>query len=235
MKLFLGEGATSTLVGRRAPAASVPCDHFVLGSLTVLRPRDDARVTFELPLTAGWRLLGRSAGDYRVLTAPADQDDFRRAADAAVLTLHHWPSLRRHLDLDDPSPTLATTLWDLAGILTDRARVRESQLQLGALVQDIPAGSHLRAEVAERVLRAQDRMAHLDADVERQVEHLARLADETAEFIREQQALRKAEAVLRDADYLLHTGTPPSPKSDSAADLTDRTTAVLAAYQELTR
>ncbi|GAA2561541.1 hypothetical protein GCM10010435_36670 [Winogradskya consettensis] len=187
MKLFLGEGATSTLVGRRAPAASVPCD----------------------------------------------QDDFRR--DAAVLTLHHWPSLRRHLDLDDPSPTLATALWDLAGILTDRARVRESQLQLGALDQGIPAGSHLRAEVAERVLRAQARMSQLDANVERQVEHLARLADETAEFIREQQALRKAEAILRKADYLLDTDNTPHPGSTTAADLTDRTTAVLAAYQELTR
>ena len=239
MRIYLAEGSNRTLIGRRPPAVSGPCDHLELGAVTVVRPRpgpdDDPLVEFAIPRTAGWKILRRSRDDYRMLNARSDRETMRRAADATILALGHWPALRSHVALADPSPALATALWDLAGVLVERDRVRASWNRLAKAGRGVPANSPIHAQVAERVAQARNRIERLNADVTARVGHLTRLADQTEAFVRRQRALDEARAILRDADYLLETGDPARlPGSDTVADLAEQTSAVLAAYQELT-
>jgi hypothetical protein len=172
---------------------SGPYDRLTFGRVTIVRPRTPAPgaapVGFAIPNLAAWRFLGRSRDDYRMVNVTADRKTLSRAADATILVLGCWPSLREHVALADPSPALAVALWDLTGVLLERERVRES---------------------------------------------CARLSDVGREsFARRQKALDEARAVLRSADYLMVTGDHTRPV-DPAADLADHTTAVLAAYRELT-
>jgi hypothetical protein len=136
--------------------------------------------------------------------------------------------------LADPSPTLAVALWELAGVLLDRGRVRDSWTRLSAVGRSVPADSPMRAEVAERTDRARTRVDRLDDTVTTRLQHLSRLADETESFVRRRRALAEAREALRSAEYLLDSGDPGHLPPDSAADLADHTSAVLAAYQELT-
>ena len=236
MTLYFAEGATRTLLGRRPPAVTGPCDHLELGAFTIVKPRPllpgEPPVSFGVPRIAGWRILGRSRSDYRVVIVQPDRQDLHRAADAVILTLDRWPKLRRYLDLDDPGPTLATAVWDLAGVLLERGQVRASRDQLADIDRDVPADSPIRTELAERAERAGAVLARLDADVAARVDHLTRLADETEAFVAQERALARARAVLENADNLL--GAAPAATFDSAADLAEHTSAVLAAYRELT-
>jgi hypothetical protein len=238
VRIYLAEGVNRTLVSRRPPAVSGPHDLLDLGSVTIVRPREqeepDAEpVSFAVPRIATWKILGRSRDDYRMLNATADRQALRRAADATILALGYWPSLREHVALADASPALAAALWDLAGVLLERGRVRDSWNRLSDVVRGVPVDSTIRAEVAERVARARERVDRLNGQVTTRVQHLTRLADETESFVRRQQALDKAREVLRAADYLMDTGDSTG-QVDTGADLADHTTAVLAAYQELT-
>jgi hypothetical protein len=236
VRIYLAEGLHRTLVGRRPPTVRGRCERRHLGSVTVIRPgpvADGRPAGFAIPRVAGWTFLGRSLDDYRVISPDIDRDAMRRAAAATVLALEHWPLLRTHVALADPSPTLAAALWDLAGVLLERKRVRDSWHRLAAVGRTVPADSPMRAEVAERTDRAAARVGRLDRDVTTRLTHLSRLADETESFVRRQRALAEAREALSAADYLLDTGDPALVPADPAADLTEHTSAVLAAYQEL--
>ncbi|GAA2708809.1 MULTISPECIES: hypothetical protein [Actinoplanes] len=236
MRVYLAEGVQETVVGLRAPASSVPCDQLELGSIVVLRPRPglhgQLRVSFEVPRAAGWRLFGRSPSDYRFVVQQDDRADLRRAVDAAVLTMDRWPVLRDHVGLSDPSPKLAQAVWELAGLLTDRDRVRLTWEQLTEADPDVPRGSPLRAELAARATHARARLRELDVAAGSRVGHLTRLADQTEAFVRQQQALANARALLRESDYLI--GAPSPAPGHETLDLAEHTSAVLTAYRELT-
>lgn len=235
MRIYLAEGLHRTLVSRRPPTVRGGCDRLRHGSVTVVRPRpaDGSRAPgFAIPRIAGWTFLGRTRDDYRMLNADPDRDAMRRAAAATVLALECWPSLRSYVALSDPSPALAVALWDLAGILLERERVRASLNRLSDVGRGVPADSPVRGEVAERAGQARERVVALDGDVTTRLFHLTRLADETESFVRRQRALAEAREALRSADYLLETVS--SVPADSAADLAEHTSAVLGAYQELT-
>ncbi|MEU4239049.1 hypothetical protein [Actinoplanes sp. NPDC026619] len=233
MKLFLADGKTQTLVSRRPPTVSGPSDNLEFGSVVIVRLRQRSDEV-GIPATANWRLLGRSAADYRVLTVPEDRDDLRRAIDATILTLDRWPALRRHLNLDDPSPTIATTIWELTGTLLERERVGDTWSELAQILEEIPPDTPIHAETADRVNRAQALFERLTADTTSRIAHLTKLADETEAFIQRQDSLARAREALRDADYLFEA-TELTPPADNARDLADHTTAVLTAYNELTR
>jgi hypothetical protein len=236
VRIYLAEGSNRTLVSRRPPAVSGPVDHLELGNVTIVRPREsEEQVRFAIPRTAGWRLLGRSRADYRMIDVLADRNALGRAADATIVTLGHWPALRSHVALADPSPTLAQALWDLAGVLVERSRVRASLGKLSSAGRGVPRDSPIHGQVAARIARARERMSRLDGEISARVRHLTRLADETELFVGRQKAIDAAQAVLRDADYLLETGDPGRlSRSDGGADLAEHTSAVLAAYRELT-
>jgi hypothetical protein len=237
VRIYLAEGLHRTLVSLRPPTVRGRCDRLSHGSMTVIRPRPVPGLWpagFAVPRVAGWKILGRSRADYRMLNADPDRDAMRRAAAATVLALECWPSLRSYVALSDPSPALAAALWELAGVLLERERARGSLNRLSDVGRGVPADSPIRAEVAERADRARDRVVLLDGDVTTRLHHLTRLADETESFVRRQRALAEAREALRSADYLLATGDPAALPTDTAADLAEHTSAVLTAYQELT-
>ena len=238
VKLYLAESATQTLVGRRPPACTIAVDRLTFGPVIVVRPRPDPGglllEPFAFPSAMSWRLLRRSRDDHRLLTAEPERTDLRTAATAAILTLDRWPSVRRHFDLADPGPALAGVLWELTGTLAERQRVRRTLAELTDLHAEMPPGSAIGQQTADRAHRAQARLAALDAAVRDRLDHLGRLADETEAFVRQQRALDRARSVLRDADYLLETGDAVAAPPDSARDLAEHTSAVLAAYRELT-
>jgi len=97
----------------------------------------------------------------------------------------------------------------------------------------VPDGTTTAAELADRIARADADLARLTADIDQRRTHLWRLADEVAGFVTEQQALARANAMIRDVDQ--RRGLPAPPSADAAGELADHTTAVLAAYRELTQ
>jgi hypothetical protein len=235
MPLFLAEGQTRTLVSRRAPTIEGPHERLRLGELVVLIPHPSVPgrrpSRFAIPMLADWGLFGQSREHYRTITAAPDRADFKRAADAAVLTLRIWPHLQRHLDLENPSDTVAGSLWQLAGLLVSRQQVRASWTKLARVDRDTAPDDPVRAELASRAVWFRDATAQLDTQVAGRTDHLTRLCDETTHFVRRQRASAEAHAVLREADELI--GRTVLPHDPGVGDLAERTAAVIDAYQEL--
>ncbi len=144
-----------------------------------------------------------------------------------------WPQLRAHVDLDDPAPVLVRQLWDLALTVAQRAEVRDLRQRLLAAGHGVPAGSTTAADLADRIVRTDEDLARLTTDIDQRRQHLQRLTDEAAAFVTEQQALARANEMIRDADQCSGFSTPA--QQSAVADLADHTTAVLAAYRELTQ
>jgi hypothetical protein len=173
---------------------------------------------------------------HRVLTDHRDRETLLAALSTALRALHAWPALRATLPLDEPSPALAGTLWDLATILSQRATVRETSDKLRRVAGEVPDDSSVHTDVAVRLAQAEATRRRLDGEIERRLRNLTTLADEAERFVRQQEALAEAQAVVRDADEVLGTigATPQRAIEDASTELVERTTAVLAAYRELT-
>jgi hypothetical protein len=191
---------------------------------------------------SGWQALRRhfrveqtwTAG-HRVLRHYEDQRAFRAAAADARFTLSQWPALCRHLPLEDPSPTLTRTLWDLAQLLVDRAAVRETRARLLQAGRGVPPTSAVGIDVAARCRQSDDALTRLNAAIEDRLQHLSRLATEVDLFVRQEQALIHARATLRDADQVIGSINGPGTETGTAAEeLAERTAAVIGAYQDLT-
>jgi hypothetical protein len=185
----------------------------------------------------GLRRYGRVARQWteghQVLTHHDDRALVNRAADRARYIAAAWPALRVHVGLDDPAPVLVRQLWDLTLLVGERAAARDLRGRLVAAGYGVPAGTTTAAELADRIARTDDDIARLDADIEQRSVHLRRLADEVAAFVIEQEALARANAMICDADRRRDVPAPALP--DAVVDLADHTTAVLAAYRELTQ
>lgn len=182
------------------------------------------------------------AGAHRVLDDRRDREVFLTALSTALRTLRAWPVLWAYVRLDDPSPTLARSLWDLACVLARRAPVRDTRDKLAQVLVDVPTDSPVHADVTARLAQAEQAQRRFDADVERRLRDLRTLADEADRFVIQQEALAdarealtEAREVIRDADPVLDELTGAyQPVADAGAELAQRTTAVLDAYRELT-
>jgi hypothetical protein len=170
---------------------------------------------------------------HQVLTHHHDRAVVNRATDRVRYIAAAWPGLRVHVALDNPAPVLVRQLWDLTLLVGERAAARDLRRRLMVAGYGVPAGTTTAAELADRIARTDDDIARPDADIDQRCAHLRRLADEVAAFVTEQEALARANAMIRDADRRHGVPTPASP--DAVADLADHTTAVLAAYRELTQ
>lgn len=181
-------------------------------------------------------------GSHYVLTDQQDREVLLTALSTALRALHAWPALRATLPLDDPSPALARTLWDLATILSRRATVREANDKLVQVAGEVPEDSSVRTDVAARLAQVAATRRRLDAEIEQRLRDMTTLADEVDKFVREQEALADARAVVQDADEVLGTisvasqpaGAEHQLVEDASAEVVERTAAVLAAYRELT-
>jgi hypothetical protein len=170
---------------------------------------------------------------HQVLTHYDDRAVVKGAAQNVRATAAAWPQLRAHVALDDPSPVLVRQLWDLTLLVGERATTRQLRQDLATSGVGIAAGTATALDLADRIARVDQDLTQLDADIDQRRTHLWRLADEVRAFVTEQEALARARAVIRDADR--RRGIPaPEPGAHAAGDLAEHTTAVLAAYRELT-
>jgi len=188
---------------------------------------------------AAWPLLARllrPRGEYeRAISDDAGRADLARARAAVHRITVAWPHLGALVD-EAAQPTLDEALWYLAADLLQRAEVRAARAEIEQVLADLPEGDPERTALSSRAgdLGAIDQ--RLDATVATQVERLERLADECARHLIAQATQERMESATRRADSLLGAGaaepaTPATP--DPAAELAERTSAVLGAYREL--
>jgi hypothetical protein len=154
------------------------------------------------------------------------------AARCVRRTTTAWPRLCSYVDLDDPAPVLVRQLWDLAVTVAQRAETRDLRQRLRAAAHGVPVGTATAAELADRIARTNEEFARLTTGIDQRRQHLQRLANQVGAFVTEQQALARANAMIRQIDQ--SHGIPMPALPDAIGDLADHTAAVLVAYQELT-
>jgi hypothetical protein len=187
-----------------------------------------------------WQALRRYARTARqwaeghlVLGHYDDCDVIKRAAQNVRATAAAWPQLRSHVALDDPSPVLVAQLWELTLRISERAAARQLRHDLKVSGVGVPADSPTALELAERIAAVDQDLEQLEGDIRQRQTHLWQLAHQVRAFVDEQEALARARATIRHADQ--HRGLPAAePAANAAGELAEHTTAVLAAYRELT-
>jgi hypothetical protein len=177
--------------------------------------------------------------NHHILTHYADKHTFEQAVSAVRAVVTSWPRIGQLIQLTDPSPVLADSLWELSGALTNRARLRGHQQDLQQSQLGLPADVRVRQEVADRITRVTDRLHEVNIDVARRIQALQAMASECQRFVQEQQAIAHAREAVRGADRLLGRGDVPHLNAATATaageDLGARTHSVLVAFRELTR
>jgi hypothetical protein len=167
-------------------------------------------------------------------------DDDARAFREALTAVRHiigvWPRIRPLVDVSDPSPALARSLWALSEVLANRARVRSGHQRLRQAQADLPVDTRVKEQVDDRLTQTRALLAELDADVHRRMESLATIADECLQFVREQQAIARARDAVRHVDQELGSIVAAGPAGhEGTEELGVRTQTILAAYRGLTK
>jgi hypothetical protein len=135
-----------------------------------------------------------------------------------------------------PPQTLDQALWDLAGVLVHRDRARDAQQQLQATLARLATGEPLAEHLQTRQAQLARLRHQLDTDLAGRLASLNGLADACRHFLTHQEITHQAHQAVHTADTVLGTVTTATqPPGDQAADLTERTTAILHAYQQLER
>jgi hypothetical protein len=244
--VYIAVDYAKTVVALLPPLVAGTARRATTGSITYIRPYSTPRqhrgsmrssaVVHTSPARSGVVIVGDVAVDQQ------DREVLLTALSTALRALHAWPALRATLPLDDPSPALAGTRWDLATILSQRATVREANDKLVQVAGEVPEDSSVRTDVAARLAQVTATRRRLDAEIEQRLRDMTTLADEVDKFVREQEALADAQAVVQDADEVLGTisvasqpaGAEHQLVEEASAEVVERTAAVLAAYRELT-
>jgi hypothetical protein len=182
--------------------------------------------------------LGSDAAAERVVTDEAGLADLAAARDAADRVIETWPAVGPVVGGASAAPTLHWELWELAGELRRRAEITEAGQQVEALLADLPADDVSVAGLTGRLDELATRFDSLNASIAARIARLQRLATACRQHLAAQATRQRVEQVARRADAVLHDvagtelGLPG--RDDAAADLAERTEAVLAAYRELT-
>ncbi|GGM23639.1 hypothetical protein ACFFX1_10430 [Dactylosporangium sucinum] len=170
---------------------------------------------------------------HQVLTHYDDRDVIERAAQNVRAAAVAWPRLRGHVALDDPSPVLARQLWELTMLVGERASTRRLRQDLATASVGVPATTSTALELADRIAHVDQDLVQVETVIAQRRTCLQQLAREVHAFVTEQDALARAQATIRATDQ--RRGRPSTQLAgNTAGDLTDHTTAVLAAYRELT-
>ncbi|MFF5292683.1 hypothetical protein [Paractinoplanes globisporus] len=169
--------------------------------------------------------------DARVLRTQEERAAFGRAVGMARRVRHTWPGLPGMIDPGTADRALTHALDDLATLLVRRQEIRRLRAGLdGVRGDDLPTGSRAVLALAEQRERAE----RLWLDTGEQANRILRAIDEAAlageSFLQEQ----RIGATARQAERVLARLTAGAPPADAAPELADRTSAVLAAYRELT-
>jgi hypothetical protein len=129
---------------------------------------------------------------------------------------------------------------DIARLMADRQRLDAVHRETTTGAYGLAAGNPLRDRLAERGREIEQRTAEIDAEIARRTEALTELGRTWGEFVyrrdragREARANQRAERALSHIEGALDSATEHGDRPDEAADLADRSAAVLAAYREL--
>jgi hypothetical protein len=184
-----------------------------------------------------WFLRGLIAHRLRTLADSRDWPEWRQAVEARETILNSWRELRQHVEVGtDPRPVVDHAMWDLAGAILERARIRAARHELQEALKELPPGEPVVAELNARMLdlaRAREQVA---GDVARRLVHLTSLAESCADFLLDQAAIAHARAAVRAADAVLGEASARlGGDADAGRDLAERTRAVLSAYRDLQR
>jgi hypothetical protein len=170
---------------------------------------------------------------HQVLIHYDDREVIKRAARNVRATAASWPHLAVHVALDDPSPVLATQLWDLTLLVGQRAAARQLRHELVLAGAGVPAGTATALELADRIAAVDRDLTELDTAIGQRQTHLWQLAHQVRGFVDEREAVARAQATIQNVDQ--RCGVSPAVRAPNAAgELADHTAAVLAAYRELT-
>ena len=170
----------------------------------------------------------------RVLRDPRDRAAFEAANADAERILLTWPALERMGEPTDPTETLERALWDLIEALAERGSLRAADRELRASVGDPIGAGTLFAAVNDKQVRIAERLAEVDAEIQRRTGQLHRLAEECRGFLEERIAERRARLRITSADALLGALAGRAGRTyEPVESLAERTEAVLGAYREL--
>ena len=186
---------------------------------------------------AGIRLAAALlARDSRVIADPRDWSGWCAAVEARDKIMRAWPELRRHVEVGaDAEAVVNRALWDLAGAIGERARVRDAQHELRVAHRDLPPDEPAAVGLSARLRALGETRARLDMAVTRRIAHVTSLAASCIDFVVEQAAIAHARDAARAADELLGEAGLVGVDEDAGRDLAERTDAVLNAYRELQR
>jgi hypothetical protein len=181
-------------------------------------------------LTRDWRQR------HRVLHHVDDTRAFTTAQQAGERIIDAWPRIGAMVGVADPGPALARSLWMLSEVLVNRGALRDQRDDLERIRADLPTGTELWREVADRVAQLDTARSAFDAEVDARLGAFTTLSERCQRYEREERAIVRArEAVLRADQVLGDTRAPADSALEPGRELADRTTAVLDAYRELTR
>jgi hypothetical protein len=175
----------------------------------------------------------------RKITDPWDRRQLIEAHQAAKTVLEVWPHLP--LGEGDVKPRLRAALWQLASVFPERQQLHDMLTELSRATWGVPAGDPAAAELAARIAHAKALRQARDDEVHERIEHLKALASRCQQFHNEQQAIRRAWQVSRQADALLSTFGPNGQAAGAAGQqpaedigaLDQHVAAVLDAYRKL--
>ena len=121
-------------------------------------------------------------------------------------------------------------------MLPERRRLAETLTQLRQATIGVPADDPAAAELAIKIARADALHRAKDADASGRLEHLRDLAVRCQRFHDEQEAIRRARLVSRQADAVLGTvATTLRQSTEDIGSFTQQVAAVLDAYRKLGR
>lgn len=244
--------STDSTVSDAAPGMDAARRMAVLGALAAVATAVVVGIwlTFwiSVPLGIGvavytaWAYLRREAmvaeawrDNHRILTHHDDKRMFADALATSKQIVKAWPRVARLVDISDPSPALAQSLWDLAETLDKRARMRDQQRELQQVQINLPPDVRVRDEVADRLAQVGGVLGEINADVARRMLSINAIAEECQRFVREQQAIAQARDAVRSADQALGIVGVPGSAVDLSDELGARTRGILNAYRDLTR
>jgi hypothetical protein len=179
------------------------------------------------------RLLARHR---RAIDDPRDWSGWCAAAEARDIIVSSWPQLRRHVEVGaDAEAVVNRALWDLAGTIRERARIRDAQHELRMAYKELRSDDPVAVALSARMRALGVARERVDAEVNRRIAHLTGLAASGVRFLDEQAAIAHARDAARTADELLGETGLIDAGDDAGRDLAERTDAILNAYRELQR
>ncbi|MBB4764111.1 hypothetical protein ACFQFC_07825 [Amorphoplanes digitatis] len=174
----------------------------------------------------------RPAAAHRVLVTADGRAALAGVVAVAERSCAAWPALGTMLDLPSAEHALAQSIFNLAGLIERRERLRKAQDDLRAqtcagLPESNPAVRSLGIQ-QDRIDRA---LSELDAEIARRTTALENVASVSEDFVCEE-ALRRA---TRDAERVLAEFADEDPPSRPGPSerLAEEIEVVLAAYREL--